>query len=76
MVPSSTVAGLSPLIVMTGGTLSLYPSSVIESIATRPATANKAVCIKLNSASAALILAAIPAFAAPPALAAPPVVSA
>ena len=56
--PSSTVAGLSPLIVITGGTLSLYPSSVKADTAPRPAIAKSAFCIADNSAvtSASLLL--------------------
>ena len=40
--PNSTVAGLSPLIVITGGTLSSYPSSVSDVTAATPTNAIKA----------------------------------
>ena len=50
-VPSSTVAGLSPLIVITGGTLSLYPSSVKDDTAATPAIAINAFWICDSSAT-------------------------
>ena len=48
--PNSTVTGLSPTIVITGGTLSSYPSSVIAAIAPTPAIAINAFCITFSSA--------------------------
>ena len=50
VVPSSTVAGLSPLIVITGGTSSLYPSSVMAEIVPTPRATAKAFCTADNSA--------------------------
>ena len=54
--PNSTVAGLEPLIVITGGTLSLYPSSVKLFIRANPPTAISAFWIALNSATTSEIL--------------------
>ena len=47
--PNSTVAGLSPFIVITGGMLSSYPSSDIELIAAAPTKPINTFCINESS---------------------------
>ena len=54
--PNSTVTELEPDRVKTGGTLSLYPSSVRALIAATPAIATKAFCIADSSEAITRIL--------------------
>ena len=48
--PSSTEAGFTPLMVITGGTSSSYPSLVSAAIAPAPTTVNKTFCMAFSSA--------------------------